>query len=97
MRMFRNFTIALVAAVLGLAGSAAPAAADCLSSGQARLAVQNGQALPLQAVAARLGGELLNAQLCQNNGQLVYRVSVYMKNGQVVIRIVDARTGRVLN
>jgi hypothetical protein len=76
--------------------AATPALADCLSSAEARAAVDGGQAVPLHVIASGLGGEVVKAQLCRSGGRLVYVVGVLQQNGQVVRRTIDARTGQVL-
>ena len=73
-----------------------PSMAECLSGAQARQAVQSGEAQPLGSVAGGLGGEVVKAQLCRQGGRLVYVIGVLQKNGQVVRRTVDARSGQVL-
>ncbi|MEM1045181.1 MAG: PepSY domain-containing protein [Pseudomonadota bacterium] len=97
--MIRRFALSpliVSLALLGLVATAGPAAANCLSGGQARAAVQSGEAAPLRAVAGGVGGEVVKAQLCRQGGRLVYVVGVLQRNGQVVRRVIDARTGQVL-
>lgn len=80
------------AGVVGLAllfGAVAPAAAQCLSQGEARQAVASGQARPLGSLKGQLGGEIVKAQLCKQGGRYVYRVSVLV-NGQVKTKTIDA-------
>lgn len=90
-----RIAVSLLLVLFGLTVSG-PALANCLSGSQARQAVQSGQAVQLGAIAGRLGGEVVKAQLCQQGGRLVYIVGVLQSNGQVVQRVVDARSGRVL-
>lgn len=85
----------LVAAAIGLA--AVPAQADCLSPQQARSAVAAGEALRLGAIARRVPGDILDAQLCESGGRLVYQLAVMVDGGNVVTIVVDARTGQQLN
>jgi len=96
--MMRRFTkttlLALLTTVVLTVSS--PAFANCLSGAEARTAVQSGQAVPLSNVAGGLGGEVVKAQLCRQGGKLVYIVGVLQSNGQVARRVVDARSGRVL-
>ena len=83
--MFRKLALAALLA-LPLAGAAmlAPDAAlaqGCLSSKEARSAVQNGQAVSLSKMVKRIqkatGGEILpTPQLCNSGGRLVYIVKV---------------------
>lgn len=97
MMIFR-ITKTTVLAFLALAGMtlASPAMANCLSGAEARSAVSSGQALPLGNVAGGLGGEVVKAQLCRRGGKLVYVVGVLQSSGQVVRKVVDAKSGRVL-
>lgn len=79
----------------------APAsAADCLSAGEIRAAVKNGEAVPLSRIIGKIraaaGGEVLSSpQLCRVGGQLVYLVNVLGSDGQIQRLNVDARTGNV--
>ena len=102
--MYRKF--ALVAFVaLPLAGGSvlAPDAAlaqGCLSSKEARSAVQNGQAVSLSKMVKRIqkatGGEILpTPQLCNNGGRLVYLVKVLRPDGSVETLTVDAASGNI--
>lgn len=68
---------------------AAPAYAGCLSQAEARNVVASGQAKPLAAVQGQAGGEIVKAQLCQEGGGYVYRLSVLV-NGKVTTKVVSA-------
>ncbi len=94
-----------LAATLSVAGLFAPEisafAQGCLSSRDARSAVQTGQAVPLskalKQIKAATGGEILpTPQLCNSGGQLVYIVKVLKPDGQVMTLTVDAASGSVL-
>ena len=75
---------------------AVPAAANgCLSQGEARQAVQSGQAVSLSRLRGNIPGEVLSAQLCRAGGGLVYVVSVLGEGGQVRRLTVDAVSGAV--
>lgn len=89
---------AAAAALAALAVLAVPQAAmaACLSPSQARAAIANGQAQPLGAIAGAVRGEIVRAELCEQGGRLVYRLSV-LSGERLVTRVVDARTGQVLN
>ena len=69
--------------------AAAPANAQCLSQAQACEAVASGKAKSLGSVAGAAGGEIVKAELCQQGGGYVYRLSVRI-NGQVVTKTVNA-------
>ncbi|WP_099558750.1 PepSY domain-containing protein [Hartmannibacter diazotrophicus] len=73
-----------------------PAWAACLSAQQASQAIASGAARRLSSVAGGVGGEIVNAQLCDEGGRLVYRLVVKMGQGRVANVVVDARTGQVL-
>ncbi len=89
----RSLLISAIA-VVGLL-VAGPAAAACLSQGEARQAVASGQALPLGAVARSAGGQIVNGCLANEGGRLVYRLKVDT-GGRVVDRVIDAASGQVL-
>ncbi|ADZ71337.1 PepSY domain-containing protein [Polymorphum gilvum] len=79
----------LIAALLLIAASTAPALAQCLSQGEAQQVVASGRAAPLGAVMGAVRGEVVKAQLCLEGGRYVYRLSV-LANGQVTTQVVDA-------
>lgn len=83
--MTRSFATAVIFFLVSLM----PAAANCLSQGEAQQAVASGQALPLGAVAGSVGGEIVKAQLCVEGGRYVYRLAV-LANGQVTTVVVNA-------
>ena len=87
--------VLLAATVLSAAG-AGPAAAACLSSGEARQAVASGEAQRLGSVVGAVDGDIVNAELCESGGRLVYRLAVMREGGEVVTVVVDAQTGEVL-
>ena len=84
-------------ALTGLLAAASPAAAACLSPDEARQAVAAGEAMRLGSIARIVGGDILNAELCEGGGGLVYRLAVMRDGGQVVTVVVDARSGQILN
>jgi Peptidase propeptide and YPEB domain len=88
----------LIAGASGPEGGAR--AAGCLTSNEARAAVQSGQAVSLSQILGRIrsaaGGEIVPPpQLCNQGGQLVYIVNV-LSGGQVTKLTVDAKTGNIL-
>jgi uncharacterized membrane protein YkoI len=104
--MFRRLPAVLILA-LTLAATSLPGSADmalaqgCLSSREARSAVQSGQAAPLskmlKQIKAATGGEILpTPQLCNSGGQLVYIVKVLKPDGQVEKLTVNAASGSIL-
>jgi len=97
MMIQRSKKTALISALTGIFLTLSGAAmADCLSGEQARSAVDSGQALPIANFAGGLGGEVVKVQMCRQGSQLVYVVGVLQSNGQVIRRVVDARSGQVL-
>ncbi|MHC5654266.1 PepSY domain-containing protein [Stappia sp.] len=93
--LLRRLVAVLLAGTLGSVLVVAEAQAACLSQGEARAAVQNGEAQPLGRVAGAVGGEIVRADLCREGGRLVYVLSV-LSGGRVANRVVDARSGQVL-
>lgn len=88
--------IRTVAAVVVLLLSGLPSLADgCLSQGEARQAVQSGQAVTFSQLRGGIPGEVLSAQLCNSGGRLVYLVNVLVDGGQVKRLRVDAQSGAV--
>ncbi len=78
-------------AALGLGAAVAGADAACLSAQEARQAVAAGDAVRLGRVARKLGGDIVDAQLCRQGGRLVYRIAVLTDGGAVQTVVVDAR------
>ncbi|MEO8686496.1 MAG: hypothetical protein ABI414_16845, partial [Devosia sp.] len=78
--------------------SSAPEPAVELSENAALQAVEAGKAVPLQSllpdVKSRTGGEIINAQLQQVGGSLLYAIKVLTPDGKVMAEYYDARTGR---
>jgi len=93
--------------LLGLAlGAAAPgaAAADrkaCLSQDERRAVIASHKAVPLgraiSVVKARIGGDVVKAQLCRQERGLVYLLTVLAQSGKVTQARVDAADGQWLD
>lgn len=94
-RPSRSGWVAAIAAAL-MAAMPVPASAACLSPREARDAVASGEAMRLSRVARVVEGEVLDAQLCEDNGGLVYRLTVMTPGGRIATVVVDARTGTVM-
>jgi uncharacterized membrane protein YkoI len=102
--MFGKLALAVLIA-LPIAGAAGLApetalAQGCLSSKEARSAVEKGHAVSLSKMVKRIqkatGGEILpTPQLCDNGGQLVYLVKVLRPDGSVETLTVDAASGNI--
>ncbi|MGQ4272472.1 PepSY domain-containing protein [Terrihabitans sp. B22-R8] len=78
-----------------------PSRGGCLDRRAAIAAVGSGKARPLSEVrdvaeqAAK--GEMINADLCPQNGGLAYVVTVLPPSGKVSYVTLDAASGRVVN
>lgn len=90
--------LALVCAAPGLA--AAVDRKGCLSPDERRAVSAANKAVPLgramRLVKAKTGGEVLKAQLCQQEKGLVYVLTVLARDGKVTEARVDAADGRWL-
>lgn len=94
--MSKRFTIIVCCTVgLFLAGAGGALAQGCLSQGEARQAVQSGEAVSLSQLRGRIDGDVVSAQLCRSGGGLVYVVSVLGHDGGVKRLQVDARSGAI--
>ncbi|SHE61000.1 hypothetical protein SAMN02745157_0551 [Kaistia soli DSM 19436] len=85
----------LFATALALSGTGTALAQGCLSPGEARQAVQNGEAISLSQVRGNLPGDVVSAQLCHGGGGLVYVVNVLGAGGKVERLQIDARSGAI--
>jgi uncharacterized membrane protein YkoI len=93
-----------VALVLAAAASDMAAAADrkaCLTPEQRRAAIAAHKAVPLtravRTVKTRIGGEVVNARLCEREKGLVYVLTVLARDGKVTQAMVDAADGHWLD
>ena len=78
-------TIALALALAGLS-PAALAQGSCLSSGEGRQLLEQGQVVPFPQAMRQAGvsaDQVVEVQLCQSEGGYVYRVRVLDAGGQV--------------
>jgi uncharacterized membrane protein YkoI len=75
-----------LAIALALAGTGASQAQACLDKRQIQEAVSSGQIMSLDAVLAQAGipaeSEILNVQVCDEGGALVYVIGVLSPDGQ---------------
>lgn len=91
--------IALGAALLltGVTGNGPDRAAaqGCVSQGEARQAVQSGEASPFSAFSGglRSQGQIVSSCLAGGGGSYVYVVQLVLSNGAVTRLVIDARTG----
>ncbi|WP_210199916.1 PepSY domain-containing protein [Pleomorphomonas diazotrophica] len=77
-----------------VAGHAAEA--RCLTPAEAQAVVGSGAVQRLGVIARVVGGEIVDAQLCEGGGILVYRLAVMREGGRVDNLIVDATSGQQL-
>ncbi len=77
-----------------VAGHAAEA--RCLTPAEAQAVVGNGAVQRLSVIARVVGGEIVDAQLCEGGGLLVYRLAVMREGGRVDTIVVDATSGQRL-
>jgi uncharacterized membrane protein YkoI len=93
----RTLGVLLCALALTLASLPAAAVSD---QDRARQAVEQGQALPLNAVLKSIKrqckGRVLDAQLLQGGRGWIYRVRVLTREGKVVDLAVDAQSGQMI-
>lgn len=92
----KRFLLA-VACVLALpivSGQAAEA--RCLTPAEAQAVVGKGAVQRLSVIARVVGGEIVDAQLCEGGGLLVYRLVVMRDGGRVDNVTVDATSGQRL-
>ena len=88
MKTFTSKFLASIALALtvGLASTGAANAQACLDKRQIQEAVSSGEILSLDAVLARAGvdpnAEILNVQVCDEGGALVYVIGVLSPDGQ---------------
>lgn len=77
-----------------IAGHAAEA--RCLTPAEAQAVVGKGAVQRLSVIARVVGGEIVDAQLCEGGGFLVYRLAVMREGGRVDTIMVDATSGQRL-
>ncbi|RAI30302.1 hypothetical protein CH338_27965, partial [Rhodoplanes elegans] len=80
--------------------AAAPAGPRCLTRAEQRARTAAKQVVPLAKAASAVKarhGELLRARLCEQNGRLVYMLTVLPRGGKVVRATVDAGTGALIS
>jgi uncharacterized membrane protein YkoI len=90
----------LLALPLLLAAFIGPALARDSDHDRARQAVRSGEALPLRTIldkaAAEFPGELIEAELEDEHGRLIYEIKLITPDGNVLKVYYDARDGSVL-
>jgi hypothetical protein len=99
--MIRNslkaFVLGMALLLTGVTGNGPDRAAaqGCLSQGEARKAVQSGQAAPFSAFSGglRSQGQIVSSCMAGSDGNYSYVVQLVQSNGQVTRVVLDARTG----
>lgn len=92
-KRFRLALACLVALPI-LAGHAAEA--RCLTPAEAQAVVGKGAVQRLSVIARIVGGEIVDARLCEGGGLLVYQLAVMRDGGRVDNITVDATSGQRL-
>lgn len=84
-----------LALALALAGTSTSQAQACLDRRQIQEAVTSGQIMSLDAVLASAGvdpsAEILNVQVCDEGGRLVYVIGVLTADGQAQNLVLNAQ------
>ncbi|MBN9333248.1 hypothetical protein [Devosia sp.] len=84
-----------LALALALAGTGSSQAQACLDRRQIQEAVTSGQIMSLDAVLASAGvdskAEVLNVQVCDQGGRLVYIIGVLTPDGQAQNLVLNAQ------
>ncbi|SFV35839.1 hypothetical protein SAMN05216456_2251 [Devosia crocina] len=84
-----------LALALALSGTSTSQAQACLDRRQIQEAVTSGQIMSLDAVLAMAGvdrgAEVLNVQVCDQGGRLVYVIGVLTADGQAQNLVLDAQ------
>lgn len=74
--------------------------ADEADHDRARRALEEGRVLPLRDILARaeaeIPGQMVEAELEDEHGQLVYEIKVLAKDGRLVKLVYDAASGQLL-
>lgn len=87
-------------ALLALLALSFPARADEADHDRARRALEEGRILPLGQILTRAEiaypGQLIEAELEDERGKLVYELKVLAKDGRLLKLYYDAATGEVL-
>lgn len=94
-----NLWKALLMAALAAAAAGGPAAASD-DHERARRAVEEGRILPLRDILARAqadhAGQVLEVELEDERGVLVYEIKILSADGRVMKLYYDARTGALM-
>lgn len=96
---------ALVLVAFAVPASASADEQGCLTQGEQRAAIANGQAVTLStairaarvSVRGRTAKEVVKARLCREEGGLRYVLTVLSKDGRVTRTSVDASSGKVVD
>ena len=89
-----RLALALAAALVALGADAA--AARCLTPIEVQAVVSRGAVQRLGVIARVVGGEIVDARLCEGGGLLVYQLAVMRDGGRIENVVVDATSGQRL-
>lgn len=91
--MIRFLAIAYLFAALSASPSAALAQGGCVSGGEGRQLIEQGQVVPFPQAMQQAGisGQVVDVQLCRSGGGYVYKARVREQSGEV--RAVDIPAG----
>lgn len=89
-----GIVLACVAVLSVLTGQAAEA--RCLTPAEAQAVVGKGAVQRLSVIARVVGGEIVDARLCEGGGLLIYQLAVMRDGGRVDNITVDATSGQRL-
>jgi len=96
----KTFPGIISAALIAVLGASSIAYADEEDQERARHAVESGQAMPLSkvlnAVSAKVEGEVVGIEIDRENGRYVYEIKVITPSGQLREMLVDALTAEIL-
>ena len=72
----------------------------CMARREAKATVMSGGAVRLRSVVGAAeqaaNGEMINAELCRQGGQLIYVITVLSTSGKVVYVTLDATSGQLI-
>ncbi len=90
----------LAAAVLPIGAAGADERHRCLDTEQRRAAIAGRQAVPLakaiRAARAHVGGDIVQARLCEQGKGLIYVLTLLGRDGRVMRASVDGASGSFL-
>lgn len=92
----KRFRFALACLLVLPMVTAHAAEARCLTPAEAQAVVGTGAVQRLSVIARVVGGEIVDARLCEGGGLLIYQLAVMRDGGRVDNITVDATSGQRL-